>query len=63
MAWMSVTDTDGGEHVVNIDKVVRFASLGTGSIAELETGTVLYLTDSFESLTSVVLQADAKKAK
>lgn len=59
--WMSVTDTDGGQHVLNIDTVVRFSSLGSGALVELETGTHLYLTDSYESLIEVVLKADEKK--
>lgn len=63
MAWMSVTDTDGGNHVLNVDKVVRFAALGSGSLVEMETGTTLYLVDSYESITAAVLQADANKAK
>lgn len=63
MPWMSVTDTNLREHVVNVDNISHFTSLGDGSLMELKTGMSLYLTDSYESLKEVVLQADAKKAK
>lgn len=63
MAWMSVTDTHKGEHVINVDEVVRFSPLGTGTFIEMTSGSQLALIDSFESLKQVVMQADAKKAK
>lgn len=65
--WMAVTDRDGCDWVINIDHVVRFASMGkqegSGTFVEMSTGTRLNLVDSYDSLKQVVLHADAKKAK